>query len=51
LPFLNNHLGVYSPTAKMHIYDGGNKQDGTSSFAVYGIKLGGSVAQSLGKQR
>ena len=51
LPFLNNHLAVYSPTAKIHIYDGGNKQDGTSSFAVYGIKLGGLVAESLGKRR
>ncbi len=43
LPFLNNHLAVYSPTAKIHIYDGGNKQDGTSSFGVYGVTLDGSV--------
>ena len=43
LPFLNNHLGVYSPTAKIHVYDGGNKQDGGSSFGVYGIKLDGLV--------
>ncbi len=51
LPFLFNHLAVYSPTAKMHIYDGGNKQDGSGSFGVYGIRLGGSAPQSSRRQR
>jgi PKD repeat protein len=44
LPCVGNQVGVYAPTAKVHLYEGGNRcSDGSSAGPmVYGVSLSGS---------
>jgi hypothetical protein len=41
LPSLGNQVGVYAPTAKLHVFEGGNKPDGGSFYGVLGVRLSG----------
>jgi hypothetical protein len=43
LPCVFNQVGVYAPTAKVHIYEKGNPcVDGNPSPGIYGVSLSGS---------
>src|SRR5438105_7396463 len=46
LPCVSNHVGVYATTAKVHLFEGGNRcSDGASAGStVYGVSLSGSGA-------
>src|SRR5207253_11208211 len=49
LPCISNQVGVYAPTAKVHLFEGGNRcSDGSSAgTTVYGISLSGTSTPPL----
>src|ERR1051325_197461 len=54
IPSISNQVGVYSPTAKAHLFLGGNLDDGKSSSPgtqVYALSLEGPIPASTTPER